>query len=180
LFEPLLAEIGPVSRALDFGSGDGWFARQMRQSPGIGEVVPVDVLRREGSLVEPILYDGTRLPYEDRHFDLSYAVDVVHHCPDPARSLEDLLRVTRRFFLLKDHTWSSLPAKVLLGLLDEVGNRRFGVPCVYKHQRGWEWFDVLRAAGFEERRRVHPAPCHVGPMRLVNRFEFVSVWQRMR
>jgi SAM-dependent methyltransferase len=178
LFQPLLAEVGPVGRALDFGSGDGWFANQFRTSGRVKDLVPVDVLRRENVLVEPVLYDGVTLPFPDRSFDLTYAVDVLHHCPDPAVSLRDLLRVTGKWFLLKDHTWRTKLGKYLLAGLDEIGNRKFGVPCLYKHQRGWEWDAALAAAGFERVRLVHPARCHWGLMRWVNRFEFVALWRR--
>lgn len=177
--EPMLAEIGPIPRALDFGSGDGWFASQVTATARVDELTPIDVLRREGPLVEPVLYDGERLPFGDRHFPLSYAVDVLHHCSEPMASLQDVLRVTGKWFLLKDHTWTSLPGKYLLAALDRIGNRGSGVTCVYKHQRGWAWSETLRRAGFEQHRLVHPAPCHTGAMRLINRYEFVALWRRI-
>jgi SAM-dependent methyltransferase len=178
LFEELLRPLGPIRRALDFGSGDGWFAQQLEESGLVKSVTPVEVQDRPEALRKPQLYDGNRLPFEDRSFDLSYAVDVLHHCPDPKASLRDALRVAGEWFLLKDHSWRAYPSYLLLCLLDEVGNRRFGIPCLYKHQHGWDWFDTLRGEGFELQRLVHPAPCHTGPMRFVNRYEFVSLWRR--
>ena len=178
LFESLATEVGRVDRALDFGSGDGWFAERFRESGRIGELVPIDVLRRDRVLVEPVLYDGSRLPFPDRSFDLTYAVDVLHHCPNPQQSLLDLLRVTREWFLLKDHTWKTKAAKLLLAALDEIGNRRFGVPCVYQHQREWSWFETIRSAGFEQVRLIHPAPCHRGLLAFINRYEFIALWRR--
>jgi SAM-dependent methyltransferase len=163
---------------MDFGSGDGWFAQQLEESGLVREVTPVEVQDRAGALRKPHIYDGTCLPFADRSFDLTYSCDVLHHCPDPKASLRDALRVARTWFLLKDHTWRTYPSYLFLCLLDEVGNRRFGIPCLYKHQRDWDWFDTLRAEGFVLERLVHPASCHVGAMRWVNRYEFVSLWRR--
>ncbi|HEX5760919.1 MAG TPA: class I SAM-dependent methyltransferase [Thermoanaerobaculia bacterium] len=175
----LTAPHRPFARALDFGSGDGWFAASFRAAGLAGEVVPVDVLRRRRTVVEPRLYDGARLPFDDGSFDLAYAVDVLHHCPDPPASLAELLRVTRGWLLLKDHTHRGLRQRCTLALLDEIGNRRFGVPSLYRYQRGWEWLPQIAAAGFTLERLIHPAPCHGGALGgATNGLQFVALWRR--
>jgi SAM-dependent methyltransferase len=175
----LLRERAPAARALDFGSGDGWFATQMRASGLIGELVPVDVQARPNSFVEPIHYDGMRLPFDDRSFDLVYSVDVLHHGPDPAASLRDLVRCSSRLLLLKDHTWRTRAGKLTLAVLDEIGNRKFGIPCLYRYQRRWEWFDIIESEGFRLVRLIHPAVCHAGLMgRLTNSLQFAALWER--
>jgi SAM-dependent methyltransferase len=178
IFQSVLAPVGPLSRVLDFCSGDGWFALQFRQCGQVGELVPMDVQRRDHELVEPVLYDGARLPCVDGEFEMVYSVDVLHHCPEPRDSLREALRCTNKWFLLKDHTYHKRLGYWFMCLLDEIGNRRFGVPCRYKHQHDWEWFETLKAEGFVLERLVHPAGCHTGLMRFVNRFEFVSLWRR--
>jgi 2-polyprenyl-3-methyl-5-hydroxy-6-metoxy-1,4-benzoquinol methylase len=83
MIRELLAERGPIGRTLDFGSGDGWFASELRAAGQVGELTAIDVKRRPISIVEPMIYDGGRLPFDDRAFDLIYSVDVLHHCPEP-------------------------------------------------------------------------------------------------
>jgi SAM-dependent methyltransferase len=180
IVRPLLAGREPAGRALDFGAGDGWFAQTFRELGLVREVVAVDVQKRRRSFVEPVLYDGARLPFPDRSFDLVYAVDVLHHCPDPEASLRDLLRVSGGRVLLKDHTYTTAAGKLTLAVLDEIGNRRFGVPSIYKYQRGWRWLDVLREEGFEQEALVHPAVCETRPPLswFVNRLHFVGLWRR--
>lgn len=180
LVRPLLEGVGPFDRALDFGSGDGWFTAQARNSGVAREVVPVDVQRRRSVLVEPVLFDGVRLPFDDRAFDLAFAVDVLHHCPDPEASLGDLLRCTGRYLLLKDHTYATQSGRFALMLLDELGNRRFGVPSRYRYQQRWEWLPVIEGAGFRRLALIHPARCETRPP--ISWFsaplQFVGLWER--
>jgi SAM-dependent methyltransferase len=151
LLRRLLQPYAPVGRGLDFGGGDGWFAHSFRQAGLVKEVTPVDVQARPNTFTPVTLYDGQRLPFPDRSFDLVTSIDVLHHCPDPRVSLADALRCCRRFFLMKDHTYRGLPGRMTLCLLDELGNRRFGVPSLYLYQKRWEWSPVIEGAGFVQR-----------------------------
>ncbi|MCE9534439.1 MAG: class I SAM-dependent methyltransferase, partial [Planctomycetes bacterium] len=176
----LLRERAPVGRTLDFGSGDGWFATQLKASGLIGELVAVDVQPRPNSFIQPISYDGKRLPFDDRSFDLVYSVDVLHHCPDPAASLRDLVRCSNRYLLLKDHTWRTRIGKWTLAVLDELGNRKFGIPCLYQYQRRWDWFPVIESEGFRLVKQIHPAICHKRLMGLMtNALQFAALWERV-
>jgi SAM-dependent methyltransferase len=179
LVRPLLRPHAPLGRALDFGAGDGWFARSFVEEGLVKEVVPVDVQRRARPVAEVVLYDGARLPFDDRSFDLVCSLDVLHHCPSPRAALRDALRCSDRFFLLKDHNYRGPLGKAALCLLDEIGNRRFGVPSVYHYQRRWEWLPWIGEAGFALRELVHPALCHKGPLGwATNGLQFVGLWER--
>ncbi|MCP3105084.1 class I SAM-dependent methyltransferase [Myxococcus sp. K15C18031901] len=163
LMAGLLSDVPVVDRALDFGAGDGWFAQAVTRRGWAREVVPVDVQRREHGLVDPVLYDGQHLPFPDRSFPLTYSIDVVHHAPDPVATLEEVLRCTGEYFLLKDHTYRGRFGYLTLCVLDELGNRRFGVPSRYRYQHEWSWMPVLERAGFALQKFIHPAECERGP-----------------
>jgi SAM-dependent methyltransferase len=169
----------PASRVLDFGAGDGYFASELGKLPQIEQLVPVDVVARPRSLVVPQLYDGRRLPFEDRSFDLAYAVDVLHHCPDPVAAIDDMARCSGRYLLIKDHTFASAAGRWTLAILDELGNRRFGIPSPYLYQRGWHWVDHLEATGWRRLAFRHPLDCHSGPLgRMTNGLQWVGLWER--
>ena len=177
--DQVLSTIGPLRQALDFGSGDGWFTQQVRSSNHAVDVVPIDVKRRAEVFAEPQLYEGDRLPFDDRAFDLVYSVDVLHHCPDPIRQLDDLARCTRRYLLLKDHTYDTVLGKYALAVMDELGNRRFGIPSVYQYQRGKSWHLHLLKSGFAPVRFVHPMRCHVGLLgALTNGLQYLALYER--
>jgi len=175
-----LAPIAPLSRGLDFGGGDGWFARRLMDAGLVGEVVPVDVMRRERTIVEPVIYDGETLPFEDRSFDLVYAIDTVHHADEPTASLAEAMRCAEHHVVLKDHTYTTAVTKATISILDELGNRRFGVPSPHHYQRGWEWLPTFEQGGFELCELRHPILCETRPLlsRFSNGFQFIGRWRR--
>jgi len=179
LLRDALRPFAPAHRALDFGAGDGWFARAFQDTGLAREVVGVDVQPRARQYIQPVLYDGRHIPFDDRHFDLVTSIDVLHHCPDPRASLIEALRCSSRFFLLKDHTYVTMGGKVALAVLDELGNRRFAVPSPHHYQKGRSWFPWIENEGFALRALVHPAPCHAALLGwMTNRLQFVGLWER--
>ena len=180
ILEQLRASIAPlgVDRVLDFGCGDGYFASEVAKLPQVRQVVSVDVVARPGSFVEATLYDGVRLPFDDRFFELSYAVDVLHHCPDPIAAIDDMARCSGRYLLIKDHTFHSVAGKYVLAVLDELGNRRFGIPSPYRYQRDWQWVEHIEARGWKRLQMMHPMACHTGPLRLTNGLQWMGLWER--
>jgi SAM-dependent methyltransferase len=179
LMRDVIQPYAPVARMLDFGAGDGWFAQAFRENKLAKEVVAVDVQPRKQCFVPTQVYDGRHLPFDDRAFELVISIDVLHHCPDPRASLREALRCTDRYFLIKDHTHRGLMGKLMLCILDEVGNRRFGVPSLYHYQRGFEWSSCFEEAGFQLQRLIHPAPCHTGILGWsTNSLQMAALWQR--
>jgi SAM-dependent methyltransferase len=178
--EAQLRALGPIESALDFGCGDGWFASKVLQADLVKQLTPLDVKRREHVHVEPVIYEpGSSLPFADRSFDLVYTVDVLHHCDDPFAQLTDIARVARQYVLIKDHTYRSKAGQVALAVLDELGNRKFGIPSPYRYQRGWEWTAHLEQQGFKQVSLTHPLPCHAGILgALTNSLQYLALYQR--
>lgn len=180
LLQNELMRIGRQRRVLDFGSGDGWFAARMIAERHADELLPIDVKRRTVVEVEPVIYSGDRLPFEDRSFDLCYSVDVVHHCADPPQILKELLRVTRRYLLIKDHTAQGAIDRVILAVLDDLGNRRFGIPSPHHYQNRNEWELIICEDGWRRLHYVHPAYVHRGVLgALTNRLQYVALYERV-
>lgn len=177
--QEVLRPVLPIATALDFGSGDGFFCHHLRQTGVVGAITPVDVVERRHSFVRPQLYDGQRLPFADASFELCYAVDVIHHCPEPLQALAEMARCTRRWLLLKDHNCQGPLGHFALAVLDELGNRRFGIPSPGRYQRDWAWARWLEGQGFQRVAWLHPAPSHVGLLgRATNGLQFIGLWRR--
>jgi hypothetical protein len=180
LLSQTMQKHGRPEAALDFGSGDGWFAQQMLDQAIVGQVTPIDVKRRDHVFIEPLIYDGALLPFEDRAFELVYTIDVLHHCPDPLAKLYEIASRSSKWLLIKDHVYSSPIGYGALAILDELGNRRFGIPSPYLYQKNWAWHDALVANGWARIEHLHPAPCHTGMLGwMTNRLQYVSLYQRV-
>ena len=179
MIRSMVASTGGVSSAVDVGAGDGWMAKALMDEGLVASCTPVDVTRRSSVILEPVIYDGERLPFDDGAVDLCYAVDAVHHAADPARLLVEMARITRRFLVLKDHCYESPAGALVLRILDEIGNRRFGIGSPGHYQRGFAWLESLRAQGFVVRTLLHPARCHEGLLALTNGLQFVALLERL-
>ncbi|MBC8007186.1 MAG: class I SAM-dependent methyltransferase [Prolixibacteraceae bacterium] len=179
ILQGMASTCGVSNRVLDFGSGDGWFASRFLESKLVRELVPVDVKRRDKVFVEPVIYSGEELPFAAREFDLVYAVDVLHHCPDPMKQLHQLATCSSRYLLLKDHVYFSQAGRLTLAVLDELGNRKFGIPSLYQYQRDWEWHRYLLANGWKLNQFDYPARCHIGILGAVtNGLQYAALYER--
>jgi SAM-dependent methyltransferase len=174
--------LGDLERFLDFGAGDGWMLDQvLAGTTNIGAAKAVDVQERKEAYHHHVdFYDGDTLPYPDRHFDGAMAVDVLHHAPEPERSLQDLARVVDGYLIIKDHTQGGPVGFATLAVLDEIGNRKWGIPSRYRYQRGWAWDEVLSDAGFDRVMRRHPLQVHGDIRSVTNRLQYLAVFQRRR
>jgi ubiquinone/menaquinone biosynthesis C-methylase UbiE len=96
----------PYGRALELGSGTGFFLLNLMQagvaaegavtdiSPGMVEVA----LRNAAALDLPVtgrVADAERIPYDDAEFDLVVGHAVLHHIPDLAASMREVMRVLK-------------------------------------------------------------------------------------
>jgi SAM-dependent methyltransferase len=112
-------------------------------------------------LIEVRPFDGQRLPYDDRSFDVVMFVDVLHHTLTPETLLREAARVARSYVAIKDHTADSAWAHRILSVMDWVGNARHNVPLPYNYQSTSQWLELWRSCGLSEteretRLRIYP------------------------
>lgn len=147
------AQLAPRGvRVLDVGCGDQT------------ELVGVDVLPREHSHIPVQMFDGTRIPFADRSFDLVLFSDVLHHTKDPRILLQEAQRVASKHVLIKDHYREGVLANARLRFMDWVGNARFGVALPYNYWTERQWHAAWRELGLQPEHLVtslglypHPA-----------------------
>jgi len=175
----MISENSICGKALDFGCGDGYFHAELSIMQSFSEITPVDVVVRKNTLVEPEIYDGKTLPYDDGQFDLVYAIDVIHHSPQPIESIREMCRCSGRWILIKDHVYDAALGRLVLYLMDEIGNRRFKIESPGMYQRNWCWDDTLISSGFALKKRIHPAKPHIGLLGLLtNNYQYIDLWER--
>jgi SAM-dependent methyltransferase len=97
---------GPFARALEIGSGTGYFTLNLLQEGVIASGVCTDVspgmlgalranAERLGLDVETVACDAAALPFEDASFDIVLGHAVLHHLPELERSFAEFKRVLR-------------------------------------------------------------------------------------
>jgi ubiquinone/menaquinone biosynthesis C-methylase UbiE len=123
---------------LDIGTGSGSFANYLMQNNF--KVTPVDVVNKTTqSQIEPIIYDGLHLPFEDKSFDASMLITVLHHCPDPNLVFAEAVRVSKKKILVLEDVYSSWLMKHLTWFMDSLVNMEFkGHPHSNKSEVQWE------------------------------------------
>jgi SAM-dependent methyltransferase len=141
---------GPC-RILDVGAGDGSLGltfQTFRPSTSVvGIEVAVRKATREGARL--VRFDGRRIPFRDRSFDVALLSNVLHHAADADGLLGEVWRVTRKRVIVKDHLSTGRVDDVKLAALDVLGNLRLGaqVGAVYLSQDRWgELFRSLPGA----------------------------------
>lgn len=129
----------PRFTVLDVGCGDGLLAATLARLRPDLSLTGVEIAPRAGCHIPVTAFDGRTLPFADGSFDATLIVDVLHHTTDPAVLFREATRVARTAVLLKDHLREGMASQATLRFMDEVGNRRHGVPLPfnYLNQAGW-------------------------------------------
>jgi len=154
-----LAELLPRDTSvLDVGSGDGLLARKVMDLRPDLRIRGVDVLPRAESHIPVDMFDGRTLPFTDREFDVVMMVDVLHHASDQRRLLREMVRVSKRTVVIKDHIVRGALAWRTLVFMDWVGNARYGVALPYAYWTKAQWDTAYADVGL----RVSESREHLG------------------
>jgi SAM-dependent methyltransferase len=179
----VLAELGGGGESLlDVGAGDGLIGAGLARKLGATRAVGVDVRPQHGSALPTVAYDGARLPFEDRSFELVVLSDVLHHAADPLVLLREALRVASRAVLLKDHLAFSPLTHALLWAMDVAGNLEQGVEVRARYFDPASLRATLEACDGELEQLRWPLEIHTPALGLVlpSRLHFAASLRRRR
>jgi 2-polyprenyl-3-methyl-5-hydroxy-6-metoxy-1,4-benzoquinol methylase len=115
----LFTSAGPKS-VLDVGCGEGVLTYRWAEQLGEKPIVGIDLAdpklaaewrtrRREN--LEFRTFPGGALPFPDHSFDLTAAIEVLEHVPDPERTVADMARVSAQYLLVsvpREPLWRTL------------------------------------------------------------------------
>lgn len=140
-------------RILDFGCGLGGVSEKLI-SDGY-DVVSLDVKDINLIRIEPVIYDGKKIPFKKNSFDVALVLTVLHHTPDPEKLLKEVGRVANRIIVIED-VYDNLVGKYITFFFDSLFNFEFlGHPRSNKSDK--EWKKCFKKLGFslvrEDRKR---------------------------
>ena len=146
--------IRPEDRVLDIGAGDCRVDELLQRKTGC-QVTPVDVEDFNTTALPLVMFDGTRLPFDDQSFDVALIVFVLHHAEDPRAVLAEARRVTRRHVIVFEDVnqtgWDRWTFRGFHRLLE--WSERISLP---HHELSPEQWSALAAeVGFAEDWRGH-------------------------
>ena len=165
---------------LDVGCGDGRLAQMLLEKRTDLQVEGVDVHVRKKTWLPVRLFDGTKLPYPAFSFDGVMLIDVLHHTRDPLCLLQEALRVSRRFLVVKDHVLQGAGAAMRLRFIDCVGNARHGVSLPYNYLAAEKWAALRQALNVQVTTELQDLHLYPWPMDYIfgARLHFAALWQR--
>jgi|SRR3989344_2229236 len=87
--------------------------------------------------VEPVIYDGKTIPFNEDKFDTSLILCVLHHTLDPERILREAKRVSRNIIVIED-IYDSWFQKCITLFFDSLFTLEFiGHPHSNKNDKHW-------------------------------------------
>ncbi len=156
---------------LDVGCGPGTIAKEIRELRPRISFAGVDVIQRLQSetshLIDFQTYDGHRLPYADKTYSFSMLIDVLHHTDSPKQLLAEASRVAQDFILIKDHISDSQLDKLVLSLMDWVGNKSYGVHLPYNYLASRQWQSLFSDLNLTVEGKLEDLALYTGPLNYV-------------
>lgn len=131
--------IPPDALVLDVGTGDGRIAAAIAERRSDLRIQGIEVTVREDAAIPVMPFDGRKIPMAGDSVDVVTFFDVLHHADDPIALLREGARVARSCLVIKDHLCDSRLARALLSVMDDVGNKRYGVALPHNYWSSGQW-----------------------------------------
>jgi SAM-dependent methyltransferase len=153
--EVVAAALEPLGRGtlLDVGCGDGGVAALIAERWG-GTPLGIEIHARRRVAIPFAIFDGRRIPVTDHGVDFVLLADVLHHDEEPVRLLREAARVARRSVVVKDHCADSAWDRLILTVMDWVGNAPHGVARPGRYVRSEDWTRLAEEAGLRVAARM--------------------------
>ncbi len=164
---------------LDVGTGNGLIASMFSRQNDELTVRGIDVFIRPETYIPVEHFDGKTMPAEDNAYDAVTFVDVLHHTEGGEHLVKEAARVAKNYIVIKDHLANSWWDKLVLRLMDWVGNAPHGVVLPYNYNSSAEWERWFEFANLEVVEYTEDVPLYKWPLNLVfgNRLHFIGVFR---
>ena len=137
--------INKQGKILDIGAGSCIISEILKKEGY--DITPIDI--KNLSFVEsitPILYDGSKIPFEKDKFEISFILTVLHHIPHPIKILEEAKRVSKSILIIED-IYTNTFNKLLVYFFDRLFN--FGTMCPHTNKNDKDWKKTFENMGLK-------------------------------
>jgi SAM-dependent methyltransferase len=163
IIDGIALQLGRVDSLLDVGCGDGFITRAVADRAGARRVAGVELSVPPHGHVPIHRYNGRDLPFPDGSFEAVTLVDVLHHCEDPQRVLDEAVRVAKRKVVIKDHLAFGSKSRWVLRVMDRIGNAKESFDARATYLSFDQWIRMsehakARFVSFEWPFKIHDLP----------------------
>lgn len=138
----ILPHIPDGARVLDIGAGSGLIAQELAERKDV-KITLIDVIDWNTSKFPITIFDGRRIPFGDKQFDVALLVDVVHHSEDEELLVKEALRVAGKVVVLEEvHEHNGM--NVLANIADNVQCVLYGMPVGVHHRNMEQWQEFFK------------------------------------
>jgi SAM-dependent methyltransferase len=168
LFIGILDELDlPEISLLDIGCGDMSIAENLMKEHGEIQATCLDTYPLPEAYVDNpkwekyVSFDGRKIPFEDKKFDVAVLCDVLHHDFEYAGViLKEACRVAK-YVIIKDHFEYGVVSRQTLRLMDFIGNWGYGVSVPDRYFSKKTYQDLLgELEGVQEVKQICPIPLY--------------------
>lgn len=146
LLSPILNLLPKNSRIIDIGAGTCIISEILIRNGH--HVTPLDIKNLSFTQgLQPLIYNGKKIPFDDNSFDFAFLFTVLHHLSDQMSLLKEAIRVSNRIVIVEDIYTSTLH-KYMTFFFDSLMNLEFtGHP--HSNRTDDEWRVLLTRLGLQ-------------------------------
>lgn len=138
IMERLETMIRPLDRVLDVGCGSGRLSKKIMKKTG-ARMEGADVTTYPDAEISTALFDGKNLPFQNETFDGVIILDVLHHAKNARELLDECIRVSRNYVIIKDHYYENERQLQRLRIADSIGNFAENIPTPFYFWKKSDW-----------------------------------------
>lgn len=129
------------SRVLDIGSGSGNVAKEISLKTG-ANLILLDVIDWNITDLPFSLFNGEKIPFKDKEFDIALLFDVIHHSENEETLIKEALRTAKKVIVLEE-IHDNFLLKIWANIMDNFQWIMFGMPLAFHSRSEKQWKDFL-------------------------------------
>jgi ubiquinone/menaquinone biosynthesis C-methylase UbiE len=132
------------SKILDVGCDDGSLAVQIMKINPTLRMVGIDIQANRPAKIPRKIYNGRKIPYKNKSFDIAIAVDVLHHTKNIPELLKEMKRVSKKYIIIKDHVTNTKLSRFIHSAIDYLLSRLFRIQYSANFLSSRQWNILFR------------------------------------
>lgn len=152
---------------LDIGCGDGFITKKIKENLPKITVLGVEVKKRQTCLIPYTLFDGKKIPLKNNSVDICLFVDVLHHTKDIQAMINEAVRVSKQFIIIKDHLCETKYDKFILKVMDWIGNKPDNIAILSNYCSTAQWQKYISKEKLKVRFWTTNLPIYSFPLNII-------------